>query len=575
MEVRKEHRMNNKCVVFGAFLLGSLCVSLFAGEVPEPRPVKSAVEITAIYYPGTDRMAEWNMVEQTRPQIKPLLGWYDEGNPEAIDWQIKWAVEHGISSFCVDWYWCRGVQRFDHWVTGYYKARHRRYLKWYMNWCNHNDPGAHSTSDQIAVTKWWIDNFFKTPEYYKDETGRPLVVLWEWRNLDRDFIAEAAKRGETLAEGEGLKYSLDLSVRLAREAGLPGIRFAAFANDGRPDEKTEALLRKAGIEEFFQYVFAWPWMVRCSLPPARQATFTARKHPFTYTYDYVRDASPGWWKRVWKPGAVPYWPTLSTGWDSTPRQFELASKVTNRTVEDFAEICRSARTFCESNGVKRVVLGPVNEWQEGSYIEPNVEYGFGMYDALREVFCEKPAEGWPKNIVPSDVGLGPYDFPPLERPARTAWDFDNGGDTQGWYRNPYGAQTIRAHDGVLEFFRTFEHNSRASIRSRPTPFAAAPFKAFEVRMRLHPAANGKNNPKGDECVRIIWGTPELPIFDKTNTIQMKSSAATPTKIDGEWHVYRIPVAENPLWKGMVNELWFDPSDLQHVTAEIDWMRFTP
>ena len=92
-------------------------------------------------------------------------------------------------------------------------------------------------------------------------------------------------------------------------------------------------------------------------------------------------------------------------------------------------------------------------------------------------------------------------------------------------------------------------------------------------MRLTPAANGKHDPKGDECVRIIWGTPELPIFDKTNTIQMKSSAATPTKIDGEWHVYRIPVAENPLWKGMVDELWFDPSDLQHVTAQIDWMRF--
>ena len=25
--------------------------------------------------------------------------------------------------------------------------------------------------------------------------------------------------------------------------------------------------------------------------------------------------------------------------------------------------------------------------------------------------------------------------------------------------------------------------------------------------------------------------------------------------------------------GLVDELWFDPSDLQHVTAEIDWMRF--
>ena len=94
-------------------------------------------------------------------------------------------------------------------------------------------------------------------------------------------------------------------------------------------------------------------------------------------------------------------------------------------------------------------------------------------------------------------------------------------------------------------------------------------------MRLCAEAGNGQKPKGNEQARIIWGTPELAIFDKANVIQTRSSAAVPTKIDGEWHVYRIPVAENPLWKGMVNELWFDPSDLQYVTAQIDWMRFVP
>ena len=124
--------------------------------VPEPKPVKSAIEITALYYPGTEQMAEWDQVAQTLPEIKPLLGWYDEGNPEVIDWQIKWAVEHGISNFCVDWYWNQGVQRLDHWVKGYYKAHWRKHLKWYMMYANYNEPGAHSTEDQIRVTKFWI-----------------------------------------------------------------------------------------------------------------------------------------------------------------------------------------------------------------------------------------------------------------------------------------------------------------------------------------------------------------------------------------------------------------------------------
>ena len=112
------------------------------GYIPEPQPQKSEIEITAFYYPGTEQMAEWDQVEQTLPGIKPLLGWYDESNPEVIDWQIKWAVEHGISSFCLDWYWNQGDQRLDHWIKSFYKARFRKYLKWYMMWANHNEISA-------------------------------------------------------------------------------------------------------------------------------------------------------------------------------------------------------------------------------------------------------------------------------------------------------------------------------------------------------------------------------------------------------------------------------------------------
>jgi len=31
-----------------------------------------------------------------------VLGWYREGDPELADWQIKWAVEHGITFFAYD-----------------------------------------------------------------------------------------------------------------------------------------------------------------------------------------------------------------------------------------------------------------------------------------------------------------------------------------------------------------------------------------------------------------------------------------------------------------------------------------
>ena len=55
------------------------------GYVPEPQPVRGDVEITAVYYPGTDQMSEWDVIAQTCPERKPLLGWYDEGDSVTID----------------------------------------------------------------------------------------------------------------------------------------------------------------------------------------------------------------------------------------------------------------------------------------------------------------------------------------------------------------------------------------------------------------------------------------------------------------------------------------------------------
>ena len=157
--------------------------------------------------------------------------------------------------------------------------------------------------------------------------------------------------------------------------------------------------------------------------------------------------------------------------------------------------------------------------------------------------------------------------------ARTSWDFADG--CQGWYRNPYGTQTIWAHDGVIEFFRTFAQRTPVAIRTRPKPFAAAPFKAFRVRLRLKPTLlrGDKFKPKGDEVVRLMWSREDKPILQKDGSADISSQASAKAVLDGEWHEYELPLADNANWTGTITELWFDPSDLLYVNAEIDWMRF--
>ena len=196
---RTRIQINNKLYALLLTLAGLSWLSSGLAEdpkstcyVPEPKPLQNNIDVHAFYYPGTEWMPEWDMVAQTLPQIKPLLGWYDEGNPEVIDWQIKWAVENGISVFYVDWYWNQGVQRLDHWLKGYYQAKYRSYLKWCVMWANHNQPGAHSTEDMLHVTRFWLEHYFNTPEYYRID-DQPVVQVWAWKNIDRDFIDETKK----------------------------------------------------------------------------------------------------------------------------------------------------------------------------------------------------------------------------------------------------------------------------------------------------------------------------------------------------------------------------------------------
>ncbi|MBR5840212.1 MAG: glycoside hydrolase family 99-like domain-containing protein [Victivallales bacterium] len=532
------------------------------GYVPEPKPVKGPIEVSAFYYPGTEQMAEWDQVEQTLPHIKPLLGWYDEGNPEVIDWQIKWAVEHGISSFCVDWYWNNGVQRLDHWVKGYYKARYRKYLKWYIMWANHNEPGAHSTADQIRVTQFWLDNYLKTPEYYTID-GKPVIVVWLLANLDRDFIAEAAKNGETLAPGEGAKRALEISDRMAKEAGLPGIYFIDMYHSWKYEQSRIDIAKAAGYRG--QMLYGFDRAAFAVAPELAKPGDTRNK----FSYEHVVAAVPKWWKMMCTDTKFPFWPIIPTGWNDIPRSFELSYVIYGRTPELFKKACETCREFCEKTGFKRVIVAPINEWQEGSYIEPNAEFGFGMYDALRDVFCDRPAEGWPANVTPQELGFGPYDYPPMEHLAKTSWNFSH--DMQGWYRNPYGTAYLKTVDDAMHFFRS--NSNRYAIRTRIVPFDASQFKALKVKMRVTANPSGLNPAKGTERLKLIWGTPELPVFSKDFVISDKPVCSLPVKIDGEWHEYTLPVSENPYWKGMVEELWFDPADLSNAYVDIAEMEF--
>jgi hypothetical protein len=136
------------------------------------------------------------------------LGWYREGDPEVADWHIKWAVEHGITFFAYDWYWERGARWLEHALhDGYMKARYRHLLKFCLLWANHNAPKTSSFEDCIAVTRFWIEHYFRLPEYFTID-GKPVVIIFSPRRLTEDMGSEGVRKAFEAMRQECVNHGL-------------------------------------------------------------------------------------------------------------------------------------------------------------------------------------------------------------------------------------------------------------------------------------------------------------------------------------------------------------------------------
>jgi len=488
--------------------------------IPEPKPVQSEYDVGAFYFPGWATMTRWQPILDF-PLRKPVLGWYDESNPECADWQIKWAVEHGITFFMVDWYWSQGNRQLEHWLhDAYMKARFRRYLKWAIMWANHNAPNTHSAEDWRAVTQYWIDNYFGMEEYYRID-GRPAVFIWAPGNIRRDVggSEEAAKL-----------YAL--SQKMARDAGYPGIYFVAMSSHESEGKCKE--LKSEGYEAFTSYH-------GFQLAAQRAGT---RRFPFA---DVVETSPEVWQDADRRASGLLYIPIADTGWDSQPWHKSRALVISNRTPELFGELCRKARAYADQTGKKIIALGPVNEWGEGSYIEPYAEYGFEDLDQLRAAFCE-PGD-WPPNLIPSDVGRGPYDLAPVE--PKTAWEFNTDDDREGW--TPNGHVRVEVKGGLLAGETT---GNDPVLQGPGIQVEADSIRVLSIRMRS----------SADTAAQLFWAT-TVSSQSETNSLRFDVTG------DGQFHNYDVDLGQSPQWRGLVTSLRLDPACKPGVEFALDHIRF--
>ncbi len=498
-----------------------------ADYVPAPVPVKPALDVCMYYFPGWESDTKWDCIRRTAPVRKPLLGYYDEGRPECVDWQIKWAVENGVNCFLVDWYWSAGNQSLTHWFEAYRKARYRDQLQVAIMWANHNAPGTHSREDWRKVTKEWIDRYFSLPAYYRIN-GKPAIFLWNPEGLRND-----------LGGSDAVKAALDESQEMARAAGYAGIEFVAMS--GHHTGELAATLAGEGYTGATNY---HEWGKAESMASSR----TEVKYG-----DAVKTAPESWQRNTdLCASSLIYYPVVDTGWDNRPWAGSSAMMIGGRTAPLFEEFLRAGRSYCEAHKLPFVILGPANEWGEGSYVEPANEYGFDMYEAIRRVFGTGEPSGWPVNYSPHDLGLGPYDFPAT--PCRAEWTFDSG--KEGW-SEMMNTSRAEVKDGLLSFSTVAA--DPALVVSTPG-LNAGEFSRLSVRMRIR-------GPEGQQgCAQLFWST-------SGSSTSESASVRFPLQVDGQFHEYSVDLTQNPRWRGRISTLRFDPCDFKGAEIDIDRIAF--
>ena len=344
--------------------------------VPEPKPAVAkdgympGVQSCNLWREGTS-YAGWDYVYPYRDKRKPYLGWYDEGNPEETDWEIKWQVEHGIAFEQHCWY--RPNNTINHpikdgvldqsIIKGLFNARYSS-LKKFTIMCT-DDGACESNPEDFKdnIIPYWIEYFFKDPRYFKID-GKPVLSIYHYANWIRMFGGAEGGRA---------------AIRLLREevfrAGFPGLILMMEERSG--DENALRAIKALGAD----YCYSYTWF---SQDPKFQYDRMTRERELCRAVGLglLPSISMGWDREAWG--------VHDGGWLSFPDYKNLALWTRDEYMPSLP---------ADSLGRRIVMLANWCEFGEGHFMLPNASGGFGYLDALRDVF----AQGGPhQDVVPTE-----------------------------------------------------------------------------------------------------------------------------------------------------------------------------
>lgn len=350
---------------------------------------------------------EWTNVAKAKPlfkghvqpKIPADLGFYDLRVPEVREQQAELAREAGVEGFCYYHYWFGGKQLLER-PFNEVLASGKPDFPFCLCWANHSwSNKTWSRKSNLQSNSLLIE---QTYPGYEDDYNHFMNVLPAFR--DKRYITVDGKPVFFLYnpwEHTRVREWIKTWRKLASENGLPGLHLVSMCDATltfkiNPDgTKSRVLPNVESSQELFQTVLDMGFdAVNCigmrrgeMLSEGRMLNLCKtilRKAglPIGKFFDYSRTVKGFFppeikWENVY--------PTIVPQWDRSPRAATLDGIFVHATPKAFEEHINDALTYIEKKAPEHriMVLKSWNEWGEGNYVEPDLEFGHGWLEAIK------------------------------------------------------------------------------------------------------------------------------------------------------------------------------------------------
>ena len=331
---------------------------------------------------------EWTNVARARklfpghnqPHIPADLGFYDLRLPEVRMQQAELAKQAGIEGFCYYDYWFgNGKRLMERPITEVINSQKPNFPfcfawanhSWYKKLWDPKQPGKDKLliKQEYPGIKDYTEHFYTLRPAFKDNryvkvNGELFYIVYD--ALGFQDVGTFIRTWRNLAKENGLNdfYFVASDFNSENRQKLLNMGFDATHNVDHLNiyHKSNLLIKAAltisrkylHIPMIYKYKNAIKYML----------------HPDCQTRETI--------------------PVIVPNWDHTPRSGSKGLVLTNADPKYFKELAKAAIKMVRNKPQEEqiIILKSWNEWGEGNYMEPDLQYGHGYINALAEAIKE-------------------------------------------------------------------------------------------------------------------------------------------------------------------------------------------